>query len=138
MRRSTFLILYLAGVLLQQVASPWVVIGHLAAAPEQFALTDVVTLCMPLLLVAISYRRGQAIGNPRLALWPAAALVASGLPYFIGWTQMLLTQGPVDWSSLPAAWLALLGGVGVGVPLLLHLACVHLGCEEPQVARAAA
>jgi hypothetical protein len=138
MRRSTFLILYLAGVLLQQVASPWVVIGHLAAAPEQFALTDVVTMCMPLLLVVISYRRGQGIGNPWLALWPAAALVASGLPYFIGWTQMLLTQGPVDWSSLPAAWLALLGGVGVGVPLLLHLACVHLGCEEPQVARAAA
>lgn len=138
MRRSTFLILYLAGVLLQQVASPWVVIGHLAAAPDQLALTDVVTLCMPLLLVAVSFRRGQEIGNARLALWPAAALVASGLPFFIGWTQMLVTQGPVDWSTLPAAWLALLGGVGVGVPLLLHLACVHLGCEEPRVARAAA
>lgn len=138
MRRSTFLILYLAGVLLQQVASPWVDIGHLASAPDQLALTDVVTLCMPLLLVAISVRRGQAIGAPRLYLWPAAALVASGLPFFIGWTQMLLTQGPVDWSRLPAAWLALLGGVGVGVPLLLHLACVHLGSEEPRGARATA
>jgi hypothetical protein len=137
MRRSTFLTLYLAGVLLQQVASPWVVIGHLAAAPDQFALTDVVTLCMPILLVAISYRRGQAIGAPRLALWPAAALIASGVPFFIGWTEMLLTQGPVDWSSMPVAWLAVLGGVGVGVPLLLHLACVHLGSEEPQVASAA-
>ena len=137
MRRSTFLTLYLAGVLLQQVASPWVVLGHLAAAPDELALTDVVTLCMPLLLVAISSLRGQAIGIPRLPLWPAAALIASGLPFFIGWTQMLLTQAPVDWSSLPAAWLAVLGGVGVGVPLLLHLACVHLGCEEPRVASAA-
>lgn len=138
MPRSTFLTLYLAGVLLQQVASPWVVLGHLAAAPDQFAFTDLVTLCMPVLLVAISFRRGQAIGMPRLAFWPLAALVASGVPFFIGWTQMLLTQGPVDWSALPAGWLALLGGVGIGVPLLLHLACVHLGAEEPRVARAAA
>lgn len=136
MPRSTFLTLYLAGVLLQQVASPWVVLGHLAAAPDQLALTDVVTLCMPVLLVVISLRRGRSIGAPRLGLWPAAALFASGLPFFIGWTQMLLTQGPVDWSSLPQAWLAVLGGVGVGVPLLLHLACVHLGSEEPRVAPA--
>jgi hypothetical protein len=138
MRRSTFLTLYLAGVLLQQVASPWVVLGHLAEAPGQLALTDVVTVCMPVLVVAISVLRGQAIGVPRLYLWPVAALVASGLPFFIGWSEMLLTQGPVDWSSLPAAWLALLGGVGVGVPLLLHLACVHLGSVEPPVVREAA
>jgi hypothetical protein len=138
MPRSTFLTLYLAGVLLQQVASPWVVLTHLAAAPDQLALTDVVTLCMPVLVVVISFLRGQAIGLPRLYLWPAAALFASGLPFFIGWSEMLLTQGPVDWSSLPAAWLALLGGVGVGVPLLLHLACVHLGSVEPPVAREAA
>jgi hypothetical protein len=130
MRKSTFLTLYLAGVLLQQVASPWVVLGHLAAAPGQLALTDVVTVCMPVLVVAISVLRGQAIGVPRLYLWPLAALFASGVPFFIGWSEMLVKQGPVDWSSLPAAYLALLGGVGVGVPLLLHLACVHLGSEE--------
>ncbi len=138
MRRFNFLLLYIAGVLLQQVASPWVVLGRAAATPERIALTDVVTVCMPVLMVAITVLRGRAIGIPRLYLWPVAALAASGLPFFIGWSIMLVTQGPVDWSALPAAYAALLGGVGVGVPLLLHLACVLNGSEEPPVARGAA
>lgn len=138
MRRSNFLLLYIAGVLLQQVASPWVVFGHAAVSPQRMGLTDVVTVCMPILMVAITVLRGQAIAVPRLYLWPVAALVASGLPFFIGWSIMLVTQGPVDWSTLPAVYVALLGGVGVGVPLLLHLACVLNGSEEPPVVRGAA
>ena len=138
MRRSTFLVLYVAGVLLQQFANPWVVLGRAAVSPEQLGLADLVTVCMPVLLVAIAVLRGQAIGWPRLYLWPAAALVMSGLPFFIGWSLLLATHRRPDWSSVPGPFGAMLGLVAIGIPLLLHVACCLRATQDSVAFRSAA
>ena len=137
MRRNAFLLTYIACALIAQGTGPWATLAAASVAPGRFGAEAIVSLLVPVALIVLALARGEAIGQPRLYLFPAAALVASGVPFFIAWT--LLASGHASPDAGTFGPLAFVNVASVLVPLLLHAACCLRGgiADKPLPAEAA-
>ena len=134
MRRTPFLLAYVAGVAFLQFASPWAALNIAVRTAEGLQPIAFATLVVPMALILLAAIRGHAIGSLQLFTWPAAALLVSGLPFFLGWGLVAVGHGVPAPGTLADAVLAFAVLVGTVVPLLLHGVCCVRGAVQPQAA----
>lgn len=126
MRRNTFLVAYVAGLLFALARNPWTALDRAAFQSVPLGLADGIALAAPVALILLAIARERTTGQDGLYLWPSTALLVSGLPFLAAWSQ--LAAG----IPLPPDAMVLLQLVSVAVPLLLHVVCCVHGASAPR------
>lgn len=126
MSRTTFLLAYVAGLLFALFGNPWAALDRAAFQSAPLTWVDGIALAAPVALILLAIARERATGQDGLYLWPATALLVSGLPFLAAWSQVAAGI------PLPRDAAVLLQMVSVAVPLLLHVVCCVHGAAPPR------
>lgn len=135
LNRASFLLYYGVGLLALWVSgSPWSRVNGLFFGNNNFwqifGLGFLVSLFMPLALVAIAAARGRAMGDPGLFRLPVLALLVSSIPFFFGLLSRSSGGGKSASAGLPMSIALTLGLLFAFFPYILHIVCCIRGAKE--------